>query len=202
MYAACAVSPPSLCPSAGIYNHPHVAEEYAIHSGTNLVSRGEREKALDHRTTLVQLHRKCCGEPHSCDMEPGTGASTAPEEHMLSPIMAAGFRCMRKVVILQTAMNLQETKVCAPLLPPVCMKQAGPWWAEAVWDTGIENIPECTEDSAKLRGQNSLCHQTFTSFSGKGSQKGSRVPPTAQPQALLLHAGFQCCYHLAGHHSN
>lgn len=62
VYAACAVSPPSLCPSAGIYNHPHFAEECATHSGTKLVSRGKREKALDHRTTLVQLHRKYCGD--------------------------------------------------------------------------------------------------------------------------------------------
>lgn len=83
--------------------------------------------------------------------------------------MGAGPRRMRKVVTLQTAINLQETRVRTPLLPPVCVKQAEPWWGQELYGTqGHENVPECTEDSATLRGQSSLCHQIFT-FSGKGS---------------------------------
>lgn len=70
-------------------------------------------------------------------MGPGTGdTAMEPPQLQKSPSVGAGPRRMRKVVTLQTAINLQETRVHTPL--PTCVHQAG--WATVgagtVWDTG------------------------------------------------------------------
>lgn len=70
-------------------------------------------------------------------MGPGTGdTEMEPPQPQKSPTVGAGPRRIRKVVTLQMAINLQETRVRTPL--PTSVRQAG--WpmvgAGSAWDTG------------------------------------------------------------------
>lgn len=110
-----------------------------------------------------------------------------PPQPQKSPSVGAAPRRMRKVVTQQMAINLQETRVRTLLLPPVCVKQAGPWWGQELYGTqGRENVPECTETSATLiPAPFAIRFSPFQEKAAKGDPE-SLLLPNQRPSSYML----------------